>query len=204
MNIIIGHKMNKFFIAIFLIITFLLTGCAHKATIDTTNIKFPNVNKINATAAYNINNDLKLMQIITGGGGGDSVSYFLYRDMEAGINTVLMSIFQQSYSIKDFKDTNSIKSKNIKYVFKPSFKSYSSSSSLVFWPPTYFRIDLNYTVYDGFDNKILFEGFVYGEGHANASFDEFSRDLMIASRRASENLFLNFQNDVLSKFKGLK
>lgn len=171
------------------IISLLLTGCSHKISIDPSldGIRSTNIeNKINANVGYYISEFNQNKKVNTPGGGGDSVDYTPYKDTESALNTVLSKIFNRVYFLKALNDEEYIKLKDIKYIFVPTIKTNSSSSSALTWPPTNFIFELNCQA-TNIDKKIIWEETIYSEGYA--SFSEFKNNFSLSAQIATEKAF---------------
>jgi len=167
----------------------LLSGCAHKIKIDpsldeirTTKVS---TNK-NISVSYYISDIKKNKEVITPGGGGDEVKYSPYKDTEGALNTILSKKFKRVYSLSSLDDKTFISNNNIKYIFIPTIKTDSSSSSLFTWPPTKFTFELECKAVNT-ENKKIWNEKVTSQG--NAEFDEFKNNFSLAAQRATEKAF---------------
>ena len=168
---------------------FFLTGCSHKIKIDPSldQIRTVKIEKeVNVNVGYFISRQDKIKNVITPGGGGDSVNYTPYLDTEAALNTVLSKIFNRVYSLESPHDQEYIDRKKIKYIFIPTITTQSSSASLFTWPPTNFIFELKCKAID-INHDIIWEELIYSEGYA--SFDEFKYNFSLSAQRATEKAF---------------
>jgi hypothetical protein len=169
----------------------LLGACAHpiSMTPDLTSIptQKPSVNK---NAVFVISTEDRDREVTTPGGGGDSIRYFPYRELEAGIFQVLSSIYAKVTLLRTSADKSLLDSSKASYVFLPTITTESSSKSAFTWPPTDFAVTVKYKVQDP-AGKPVYDNQVQGKGHAE--FDEFKKDLGLAGKLAAQ--------DALKKFK---
>jgi hypothetical protein len=180
-----------------LILVFLisvLTGCAHSIRI--TPEKLPEATgtqRAPIAVGYFISEENRKRRVVTGGGGGDSVEYAPYAELESGLFRVLNNLFDNVHLLKSAEDKVVIADKKIRFVFKPTITTTSSSSSLVTWPPTSFEINLDVNAVDA-DGKTVWTERVTGRGAAD--FSEFKSDFSLAGKRASEAVLNNLQNAI--------
>ena len=73
-----------------------LTGCAHSISVapDLNRIP-PASSKIAKAAGYVITESNRWREVTTPGGGGDSVKYFPYKDLEPGFRKALAEVFDK-------------------------------------------------------------------------------------------------------------
>jgi hypothetical protein len=163
-------------------------GCAHTIVIG------PDMNRLpvetpptsSGAAGYYISPENRDRAVTSGGGGGDSVKYTPYKDLEAALFRVLSNHFAQVYSLKSPQDRALMQEKNLHFVFTPQYSTTSSSSSLFTWPPTEFTLTIHIEAVDQ-ENKSVWQAEVSGSGQA--AFSEFKRDFGLAAERASEDAF---------------
>lgn len=163
-----------------------LGGCAHPISIapDIAGLKTePAPTRIDKAAGFVISDALAATEVETPGGGGDRVKYQPYRDLEAGLYSVLSQQFASVTKLQSPGDPK-VAAQGIQRVVVPTVKTDSSSSSMLTWPPTYFKVELSCQILDG-AGKPLGQVAVVGEGRAE--FDEFKKELGLSARRASED-----------------
>ena len=166
-----------------------VAGCSHSIQLTPPLENIRNVDlqrKIDKNVGYFISNSDRNKEVATPGGGGDDVKYFPYKETEAALNTILSSVFNKAYSIKDLNDSQFYLERDISYIFKPTIKTSSSSSSALTWPPTEFTFELTCTVVEPSD-RIIWHKTVTATG--NAEFSEFTNDFSLSAKRASEKAF---------------
>jgi hypothetical protein len=149
--------------------------------------------EIDENVGYFISDENLNKKITSPGGGGDKVSYQPYRDTEAALNTILSRVFNKVYSIDSVDDIQYLSERNIRYIFKPSIKTDSSSSSAFTWPPTEFTFELTCSAVDT-NGASVWEKTVSATG--KAEFDEFKIDFSLAARRASDKAFQKMLNEI--------
>lgn len=166
----------------------LISGCAHPLNIS------PDIAAINKSTSseksvksisYYFTEDID-KEVTTPGGGGDSVKYKPYKELDIGIYKVLSDNFKSVVIIKNGVD----QSKAVNdLVAEITISTNSSSSSVFTWPPTLFGVNISSDFLNpktGKKEKLL----VVGEGRAE--FSEFKSNLNLSAKRASE--------DALNKF----
>ena len=165
-------------------LTALLSGCAHKITINPNMESFTTSKNIsNTIVGYHISDVDKAKKVTTPGGGGDKVSYTPYKDIESALFTVLSNKFKDVYLVKSLDDKSFIKENEIKLIFIPNIITQSSSSSPFTWPPTKFIVDLTVKAIDT-TGATIWKKQIKKTGEAK--FSEFKSDFSLSARRATE------------------
>ncbi|MGE5467812.1 MAG: hypothetical protein ACM3Y9_10350 [Ignavibacteria bacterium] len=181
------------FLLLSLVVLLGATGCAHPIVIS------PNLSQLEREASatpiqknvgYYISVEKRSLQVTTGGGGGDSVSYKPYADIETAFYKTLSNVFADVTVLQDTKDAEAIGKRGISYVLTPSIVTTSSSPSPFTWPPTYFRMELSCSVADTSGKPIATKA-VIGEGRAE--FNEFKSDFALSAKRAVEDALKKLQ-----------
>jgi len=172
----------------------LLTGCAHSISLapDVTKIP-PASSKIAKTAGYVITENNRSLQVTTPGGGGDSVKYFAYRDLEPGFRKALSEVFATVVKLSGPDDTANITAKGVSLIITPTITTTSKSDSMLTWPPTSFTIELNCAVIDARGQAVAQ---IKSQGQGQATFDEFKHEFALAARRAAEQALGNLVNSL--------
>lgn len=122
-----------------------ITGCAHPISIapDLNSLnQNPGTTPIAKTVGYFISAEDRAKRVTTPAGGGDSVEYAPYADLEPGLYRTLGNVFSNVFVVKDLKDAEYLKSNNISIVFVPKIETTSSSRNHFFWPPTDFGVTM--------------------------------------------------------------
>lgn len=175
----------------------LVAGCAHPLAIgpDITKIeRSPGVQPIDRSVGYYVAPDVRDRAVTTPGGGGDSVTYSPYRDLEAAFYKMLGNVFKSVTLLKSPNDADTIAKNSISYVISPEIKTDSSSPSPFTWPPMIFVVSLTCSVADT-SGKIVAKPAVTGAGRAE--FDEFKSDFSLSGKRASLEAMLKMQDALL-------
>jgi hypothetical protein len=169
----------------------LLGACAHPMSMspDLSTIP-PQKPSVQKNAVFVISTEDRDREVTTPGGGGDSIRYFPYREMETGIFQVLSSIYAKVSLLRTSTDKSLMDASGASYVFLPTIATQSSSGSALTWPPTDFAVTIKYKVQDP-AGKAVYDNQVEGKGHAE--FDEFKKDFGLAGKLAAQ--------DALKKFK---
>jgi hypothetical protein len=178
-----------------IILISLFIGCAHPIVItpDVSQLDQPGIIQINSNVGYVISDADREKSIETPGGGGDKVHYFPYKELEPAIFKVLSNVFQRAYPMKSQNDAQILKSNNIVFVFIPIIQTDSSSTGIMTWPPTDFKVDLGCKAINA-EGQVVWEKHFTGQGQA--SFSEFKTDFPLAAKRASLKALQDFQKDL--------
>ena len=163
----------------------LASGCAHPISLagDATQLVGSGGAKLDKKVGLVISDDQRKMEMTGPGGGGDKVSYFPYRDLEAGIYQSLSLVFADVRKVSGTSDPK-VQADGLSFTVSPTIAATSFSPSLLTWPPTVFTVELTCKVND-LQNKTVAEVRVQGEGRAE--FDEFKKDTSLSAKRASED-----------------
>lgn len=181
-----------------IIISALLSGCAHPIKINPELNKLPpssSPTKINAHIAYYIPPELSSLEVTTPGGGGDNIRYYPYKDIEAGYAQILNNTFTNVHKLQTENAVTST-SNNIDYIIQPTIITNSSSTGFFTWPPTNFTVDLTSNIRRLLDNKMTNVRAV-GIGYVANDTDRLL-DHGIAGRKAMEDALLKTQNYLLN------
>ena len=162
-----------------------MAGCAHDISLSPRGDKMPghNSSKVNKNVGYYISTADLNKKFESPGGGGDSVSYMPYKDLDASLLSVLVTIYKDVFKLKAANDKAELQKDKISYVFIPEIKTDSSSTSYLTWPPTDFTINLKLTAFDA-AGKQVWQDTVTGKGHAE--YDDFKSDFSLSARLATE------------------
>jgi hypothetical protein len=173
----------------------LVAGCAHPIVItpDVTRLDARGIKPIDANVGYFIGPDDRDRQVVTPGGGGDTVAYYPYKELEPGLFRVLSNVFRRAYPLASTNDAAMLSAKDISFVLIPSIKTDSSSESVFTWPPTKFRVELSCRAVDR-GGQVVWDGRVVGDGEA--TYEEFVTDMPLAARRASLSALTALQNEL--------
>jgi len=188
---------STFYVLLFVAIIS-ITGCAHSIAISPDISKIERDTKflpIEKSIGYYIAPEVRDKNVTTPGGGGDSVSYFPYKDIEAGFYTMLENVFKEVTKLKSTTDTETISRLSISYIIIPEITTVSSSQSSFTWPPTHFIVNLTCNITDP-NGKEIIKPTVNGEGLAE--YDEFKSDFSLAGKRAARDALLKMQNILLN------
>ena len=175
----------------------IIVGCAHPLAINPDIAKIERESSIQPIAkniGYYIAPDVRERSVTTPGGGGDSVTYFPYKDIEAGFYKMLSNVFQNVTQLKSPNDANTIGKQSITYVITPEITTDSSSPSPFTWAPTRFSLNLTCSISDN-GGKLVTKTSVRGEGQAE--YDEFKSDFSLAGNRAAQDALLKMQSTLL-------
>ena len=139
---------------------------------------------VDRTVGYYIADASRAIEVTTGGGGGDKVRYFPYRDLEPGFYKALSESFRDVRKIQNPADATAVAASGISLLITPEISTISSSESLLTWPPTQFTVNLVCKITD---TKGVLVTEVRVSGYGQATFDEFKSNFSLAAVRASNN-----------------
>lgn len=186
-----------------LVVVAAITGCAHPLNIspDIAKIEQGKTAKpINKSVGYYISSENKEKAVKTPGGGGDSVTYQPYKDIEVAFYKMLSNVFKNVTPLKSPTDVDSISKNSIDYIITPEINTNSSSPSPFTWPPTKFTVDLTCNIADK-NGKVIGKTTVSGDGAAE--FSEFKSDFSLSGRRATLDSLQKTQ-DALTRLPELR
>ena len=186
--------MNNIKIAIAILLSVLLTSCAHQINIS------PNLNSIkNIDSRKKIDKKIgyyfvenKEKEVVTPGGGGDSVKYKPYKEIEDGIKKILSNTFN---SVASFNSEVDVDKDKVDLLAEIKISTTSFSSSTMTWPPTQFGVNLSCDIKD-LNGDVLTNIQAKGEGYSEYS-EWFLADKGLSGKRASEDVLNKFQNLIL-------
>ncbi|GAB3405998.1 hypothetical protein NX774_22255 [Massilia agilis] len=129
----------------------LLTGCAHTISITPglTDIEPPpTASRSPKTVALYISNDLRNKEVTTPGGGGESVTYKPYQDLELNLIRLLKNNFASAKVLTAPPDTAELKRRGVDFLIAPQISTNSSSAVWAIWWPTDFTMTLQLSLVD--------------------------------------------------------
>jgi hypothetical protein len=183
--------------AVLLAAVTVISGCAHPLAIspDITKIEpARNVQPIDRNVGYYIAAATRESAVTTPGGGGDSVTYHPYRDIEAAFYKMLDNVFGNVTLLQSPNDAEAIARHSINYIVTPVIKADSSSPSPFTWPPTTFTFNLTCNITDSAGNPV---GKPSVTGAGQAEFSEFKSDVSLSGKRATQDALLKMQDLML-------
>lgn len=185
-----------------ILISILITGCAHKIAIgpDISMIsRGGSAELIPAKVGYYFPQGAREKEVITPGGGGDRVRYKPYADIETAFSKMLGNIFKDVTALESGNESEIAKN-SIDYVVSLEILTNSSSASAFTWPPTWFSVNLASRINDSAGKNITNVS-VTGEG--KAEFGEFIADKGLSGKRAAFDALAKMQNALIDteKFK---
>jgi hypothetical protein len=173
-----------------------LAACAHPVNIRPALVLSKDRSTlIDKKVGYQITDAQRALQSTTPGGGGDKISYFLYKDMEPGLFDTLSSVFSAVYVVPEKGANEFIVEKGLSFVFTPEFQSDSSSSNIVFWNPTDFTLKLRVKALDASGKQVWTREFsAQGKASAGGSLVETP-----AAQAAAVDVFKQLQQALLEE-----
>ncbi len=176
------------------------TGCAHSIVISANPasiVREPGLpSRIDAKVGYFIPDNLQNVEVQTPGGGGDSVQYYPYRDLEPAFGNMLGNVYQSVAKLSATSDAKLLSDDGVKYVITPKVLTNSSSASGLRWPPTDFSVDLTCDVHRA-NGKLIASPRVVGIGHYAVPAIIIGSDMGTAGKRAMEDALLKMQRVLL-------
>jgi len=176
---------------------FLLGGCAHPISISPNITKLQGVatqGRIDKSVGYFISEPNKALSVTTPAGGGDSVRYSPYTDLESGLYAVLANVFNNVYPVKDIHDQAYLQDKGISWIFTPTITTSSSSRNNFFWPPTDFTVTIACVAADGAQHEV-WRAAVTADNDVIA-VNEVLHDQGLAGRLAAEKSLRQLQQQI--------
>jgi hypothetical protein len=173
-------------------------GCAHPINItpSMTSLDVAGQSaKIPKKIGYYVSPEDRTLEVTTPAGGGDSIKYRPYAELESGLYKVLANTFADVYFVKSLDDKSFLSEQKISYVLIPKIQTNSSSDSLLTWPPTNFNISIECRAITPGGEEV-WKTTATGEGQA--TFKEFVSEYSLAGRRASERVLLDLQKKLAS------
>lgn len=190
-------KILKIIFLTFSIVLF-TAGCTHKIDITPksgSGEAFKEDVKMYSVGYYLSMSD-RNRYVVSPGGGGDSIGYYPYKDLELGFREILLNNFEKVYRVKKMDDKSYIEEKRIRYVFTYDVSTTSSSSNIMTWPPENFTVTLSCDAFDNEGNKIWNDSV---EGRGIAAFADYKTDFPVAGRRANraalDKMFFKIKNN---------
>lgn len=176
----------------------IITGCAHPLVIspDISKVeRSSSVQPIDKSVGYYIPADIRDKAVKTKGGGGDSVTYTPYKDIETAFYKMLSNVFKNVTMLKSPNDAEAIAKHSISYIITPEITTESSSPSPFTWPPTKFSVNLTCNITNP-SGVVIGKPAVTGEGQAE--FSEFKSDFSLSGKRAALDSLLKMQDTLLT------
>jgi hypothetical protein len=167
-------------------VAWLLTACAHpmlvKPDLEATKVVAQTHNPLPQKVGLYIPDSKRSLEVTTAGGGGDKVRYKPYADMETGIFQVLGTSFSDVVVLSSRTDTDAIAKHSLNYIVEPQIDTESSSSGVLTWMATDFKIKLTCTFSDP-AGTVLATLTADGTGHSD--FSELKHDMSAAGEHAA-------------------
>jgi hypothetical protein len=130
----------------------LLMGCAHpinvQPKIDSLVRGADAPDRLKHRVGYYIPDASRNLEVTTPGGGGDSVRYFPYRDLEAGFRLMLTNVFEKAERLETNLTAAEMQKQGYAYLLQPVVTTNSGSTGVITWPPTNFTVDLTTQIRD--------------------------------------------------------
>ena len=177
-----------------------LSGCAHSLTISAdpnSIVREPGLPPLLETkVGYFIPPASLSLEVETAGGGGDSVKYYPYRDLEPAFKAMLGNVYSGVTKLGNAADSIKMISDNIKYIISPRVHTTSSSSSSLRWPPTNFTFDLTCDIREA-EGKISASPRVVGAGQYIVPTIVAGTDVGTPGKRAMYDALIQMQRMLL-------
>lgn len=172
---------------------FILAGCAHSIEISPNLARLERLPsdppRLSSNIGYYIPAETISLEVITPGGGGDSVKYYPYRDMEAGFQKILSNVFTSVVKLVSLPDEGHV-ANGIDYVISPTVVTNSGGGGPTYMPKS-FTVDLTSQIRNR-EGKPVTDLRVVGTGSVDGYMERLS-DRGIAGRQAMEDALLKMQ-----------
>jgi hypothetical protein len=181
-----------------LLFALVLGACSHPIVITPDADKISSVSndrKINKRVGYYMTLAQRDAPVVTPGGGGDSVKYYPYRDIEGSFYRVLSNVFSEVTLLKSANDLEALDKHEVVLIIKPEIRTTSQSSSIVTWPPTDFSVEIACQITDRSGKEVAG---TRATGQGKAEFSEFTSDFSLAGKRASFDALMKTQDALLN------
>ncbi|MCL9774586.1 hypothetical protein [Vibrio methylphosphonaticus] len=182
-------------------ITVIMSGCSHNINltpdygdIEIINHETKEFIQSDEPVAYYLSTEKRETVVTSPAGGGDSVTYSPYKDLNSVIYSALSLHFADVSYIKSLDNDKDLA--NIRYIFTPTIETTSYSSSALHWPPTKFSITLKMEALNE-KKEVVWSKLIKSEG--NAEYSDYKSDVDFSAKQASENLYKALTEE-LSKF----
>ncbi len=177
-------------IVVVVISTLFITGCSHQIVVSPDSSSLYKASGSNKNKRYNvgyfISSKDRELEVTTPGGGGESVSYHPYRDIEDGYRTMLSTVFNNVTKLNSANDNGG----NIDFVVIPEVVTSSGGAGFFTWPPTNFTVDLTSKIKNK-QGAVIVTPRVVGTGTANDM--ERLKDHAITGKRAMEEALVKMK-----------
>lgn len=119
-----------------------LVGCAHPMSMAPELAKLEPAQGalIKKKVVYVLADEARNRMVTTPGGGGDSVTYYPYKDIETGFYKMLSNVFDNVGKASSMSDTAALAGAS--YIIVPTVVTSSSGSNPLIWLPTDFNVDM--------------------------------------------------------------
>lgn len=198
------HTTIRFRAWLLLIPVVFLFGCAHPISIqpkiDSLVRASDAPERLKKKVGYYIPEASLGLEVTTPGGGGDSVRYFPYRDMEAGYRLMLSNVFEKSERLKDDLNPAEIQKAGLAYILQPVITTNSGSTGVLTWPPTNFTVDLTTQIRDA-TGALVASPRAVGT-HSVSGIMEMGGNFGITGQMATQDALVKMQSMLLETLRG--
>lgn len=174
-------------------VALVLGGCAHPIMIapDLSTVSSAQQEKSSKSIGYYFAENVD-KEVTTPGGGGDSIKYKPYKDLDTGLYKMYSGVFSNVTLLSSATDPARSK---VDYIAAVEISTSSSSQSLITWPPTLFTVNLANNITDAKGNVL---GNLRTSGEGRAEFSEFKGDFGLAGKRASQEALNKMQSVLIA------
>lgn len=175
---------------------FLLAGCAHAINI-TPNLRALTANTeiLKTPVGYYLSPADRDKQVSQPSGGGDSVTYYPYKELEPALQKVLYERFKVVHALSSPPTERVLAEGKVDYAFIPEFITENYSTGVLTWPPTKFIVKCSMRAVDKTGTVVWSKQY---EGTGEATSSDWKQDFGIAAKRAAESAFKSFAQDINS------
>jgi len=165
----------------------LLVGCAHPISVqpDIRLLADSGAPRLPMAVALHVAPEDTALEVTTSGGGGDSVRYFPYRDLEGPLLYALSRVFDKVVVVTRAMAGEDLAREGFQLSVQPKLLSASGSSSAFTWPPTFFSFTATAAFVDPAGASVAL---IQESGSGKAEFAEFRKSPGLAGQRAATDL----------------
>jgi hypothetical protein len=174
-----------------------LGACAHPVRIEPGSLQPTTRPGSERSVAYVISAVDLARESVDKSPDGDSVNYFPYRDIEAGLRQMLESLYAKVTALRDAGDTAQIQREGVSLVFVPTLSTQVTRFSPFTWVPTNFSFLISYQVFDA-SGRNVYHNTAQAEGLAYYTEVIGTRDSGLAGRRAAGDALAKMRDQIES------
>ena len=146
-----------------------LGGCAHTISVVPPDVVRTSdmPDRIKKKVGVFIPAESLKLEVATPGGGGDSVKYVPYRDIEIAYHKMLANVFDDVVQVTKTNDSGEFRQRALEYIVSPVIITNSGSTNFTVWEPTNFSADLTSEIRD-INGVVVYSPRVVGTANTTA------------------------------------